>query len=206
MELSSLHHAYLLIGERDSAARFLQDFWKERGIKLAGSPDYFFWSGELFGIDEARDLTSRAAGKAFTERKIFLIAPERITQEAQNALLKTFEDPYEATHFFLVVREEELVLPTLRSRMQTLRVSGVGKEESDARKFISLSLKERLSFAKKFADSEKNLSILLDEILTLLRSSESDPERIAHVYEVRRYSDDRAASARLILEHLSLVL
>lgn len=201
-----MHHAYLLVGDSVAAEKFLHSFWEKEGVKLAGSPDYFPWTGELFGIDEARELTSRAAGKAFTERKVFFISPDRITIEAQNALLKTFEDPYEATHFFLVVREEELVLPTLRSRVHTLRVNGEEKTESDAAKFLSLNLKERLSFAKKFSDSDKNLSVLLDDILMLLRISGEDAEKIAHVYEARRYSDDRAASARLILEHLSLML
>ncbi len=201
-----LHHAYLLIGSRASAEEFLHSFWGEKGIKLTGSPDYFPWSGELFGIDEARELTSRAAGKAFTGKKVFLIAPDRISDEAQNALLKTFEDPYENTHFFLVVREEELILPTLRSRVQILRVEKKGEEENEAKKFLSLSCKDRLSFAKKFADSEKSLSVFLDNLLTLLREGGKPADSIAHVYAARRYSDDRAASARIILEHLSLVL
>ncbi|MCR4279428.1 MAG: hypothetical protein NUV78_01680 [Candidatus Zambryskibacteria bacterium] len=211
----SLHHAYLLVGERSSAEAFLHSFWVENGATLTGSPDYFLFTEELFGIDEARKLTVAAARKAFGERKIFFIAPERVSIEAQNALLKTFEDPYENTHFFLVVREEGLIIPTLRSRMQIMRPAHTGQSSaltSDAEKFLSLGLKERMAFAKKFADADlpagrqgKNLSVFLDELLLLLRAKGST-EPLKKVYEARRYSDDRAASARLILEHLSLVL
>lgn len=201
----SLHHAYLLVGERSSAEAFLHSFWAEKGTTLTGSPDYFLFTEELFGIDEARKLTVSAARKAFGDRKIFFIAPERVSIEAQNALLKTFEDPYENTHFFLVVREEGLIIPTLRSRMQALRVKHP-MFDSGAEKFLSSSIKDRLNFAKKFADNEKNLSVFLDELLLLLRANGSMAEPLKKVYEARRYSDDRSAAPRLILEHLSLVL
>lgn len=203
--MDHIHHAYLLIGERDAALEFLQNFWDERGVKLSGSPDYFPLISEVFGIDEARKLSDSASRKSFTGKKVFFIAPERITLEAQNALLKTFEDPYEETHFFLAVREEELILPTLRSRMQFLKVAGEN-ESDDAKKFLASSYKERLTFAKKFADAEENLSAFLDRLLNHLREKNGSRELLKPVFEARRYSDDRAASARLILEHLALVL
>ncbi|MBX4181480.1 hypothetical protein KW807_01280 [Candidatus Parcubacteria bacterium] len=192
-----LHHAYLLVGGSKEAEEFLHSFWNERGVKLVGSPDFFSYSLPLFGIDDARKLNEQAVRKAFTGQKVFFISPEKILFEAQNALLKTFEDPIEDTHFFLVTRDEELILPTLRSRMMTLRVSG--KDEShDAEKFLNLSIKDRMAFIKKFVDKEENLSIFLDKLLLV---SKSKP-----VYNMRRFSDDRAASPRLILEHLALNL
>jgi len=192
-----MHHAYLLVGGSAEAEEFLHDFWRERGVTLKGSPDFFAWREALFGIEEARKLAEAAAKKAFTGKKIFLVAPERITVEAQNALLKTFEDPYDNTHFFLVAREAELVIPTLRSRMQTLHVKS-SVEGHGAENFLQLSVKERLNFVRKFVDHEKNLSAFLDELLRISRSRK--------VYDVRKWSDDRAASPRLILEHLAVVL
>ncbi|KKW10105.1 MAG: polymerase III protein [Parcubacteria group bacterium GW2011_GWB1_49_7] len=193
-----MHHAYLLIGERNLAEERLHSFWTERGVKLLGSPDFFVFNEPLFGIDEARRLGEAACLKAFGERKIFLLSPEKITLEAQNALLKTFEDPVPDTHFFLVVREEELIIPTLRSRMEILRLANEANEANEARNFLNLSPRDRLTFAAKFADKEKNLSIFLDELLRATKSKE--------VYKMRLYSDDRAASPRLILEHLAVVL
>lgn len=163
-------------------------------MRLLGSPDYFVYKESLFGIDEARGLSVAATKKAFTGRKIFFIAPEKITLEAQNALLKTFEDPVPDTHFFLAVRDTALVLPTLKSRMQVMTLESTD-EVGEAKIFLKLSIKERLNFAKSF---EGNLSEFLDQLLTLKRDKA--------IYEMRLYSDDRAASARLILEHLSLVL
>lgn len=192
------------MGDSASAEAFLFSFCEERGIKLAGSPDYFPFLESLFGIDEARKLSEYAAKKAFTEKKIFFISPEKITVEAQNALLKTFEDPYEDTHFFLAVREEELVLPTLRSRMQMMRVAKDDRSE-EAIKFLKMGVKERMAFIKKFVDEEKNLSLFLDELMLVLRK-EGKHEAVKKIYEVRKYADDRAASRRLILEHLAVSL
>lgn len=202
--MQNLHHAYLVVGGFREAEEFLNNFWEERGVKLAGSPDYFPYTESLFGIEEARKLSAQASKKAFTGQKVFLVTPEKITAEAQNALLKTFEDPYEDTHFFLVVREEELILPTLRSRMQMVRV-GQDEKSDDASKFLKLGIRERLAYVKKFVDAEKNLSVFLDELLLVLRK-EGKHDSVKKIYEVRHYSDDRSASSRLILEHLSLML
>ena len=195
--LNTLHHAYLLVGSRAEAEEKLHAFFKDEGMALTGSPDFFVWKGQTFGVDDARNLSESAVRKAFTARKIFLITPEKITLEAQNALLKTFEDPIPDTHFFLVLRDAELVIPTLRSRMQVLRV-GEETDSSEARKFLGQSPKDRMAFVKKFVDQERNPSPFLDELLML--------ERNRDVYKMRLVSDDRAASARLILEHLAMVL
>lgn len=198
------HHAYILAGGKSEALNYLHKLWEKSGVNLTGSPDFFLWQEELFGIEEARKLTEYSARKAFTGQKVFFIAPEKITVEAQNALLKTFEEPIACTHFFLCVREENLLLPTLRSRMKTIKVGG-SQEKGEAEKFLAMTPKERLSFVKKFVDDERNLSIFLDSLLLVLRDREGK-EGMKKAFEVRSYSDDRSVSARLVLEHLALSL
>lgn len=188
-----MHHAYLLIGSAEEAEKYL----REQGLVVLGSPDFFVFKDDVFGVSDARKLAESAVRKAFTNRKIFLILPRKITREAQNALLKTFEDPIKNTHFFLCVREEGLVLQTLRSRMQIVKLQHSVLQE-EAKKFLKLPIKDRLNFVKKFVDKEEDLSVFLDELLYFLRSRK--------IYNVRKYSNDRSASSRLILEHLALVL
>jgi DNA polymerase III delta prime subunit len=204
--LNNLHHAYLLVGEVSEVEAKLHTFFEAHDAKLVGSPDFFPFKEELFGIEEARELNLQAVRKAFGARKVFLIAPERLTLEAQNALLKTFEEPIPATHFFLVMREERLVLPTLLSRMQVVRVAASADASAEAARFLAMPTTKRLAFAKKFADAEQSLSAFLDELLFLLRSQGNKREAVRQVYEARLVSDDRGAAPRLILEHLSLVL
>ena len=198
IDVLNLHHAYLLVGDQAEAEKLLHSLFKD----LVGSPDYFVMKEATFGIDASRKLGDLALRKAFTEQKIFLIAPEVITPEAQNALLKTFEEPIAHTHFFLLVRDEGVIIPTLRSRMRVLHLSAEGEGSEEARNFSTLSIKERLAFVKKFVDKERNLSTFLDELLLSVKT----PEMKKILYHLRLVSDQRGASARLILEHLSVML
>ncbi|MDO8569218.1 MAG: hypothetical protein Q7R89_00290 [bacterium] len=203
----NLHHANLLIGTPEEAEAYLRSLCDSLDIRLANNPDFIFFKTEIFGIDEARELKLLSTRKAVVSRKIFLITPVRLTLEAQNALLKIFEDPFPDTFFFLAVREEGLIVPTLRSRMQTLQIPkrpSFGSNEAE--EFLSLSLKDRLLFAKDFANEEKNLTIFLDNLLFLLRKRSEMHESMEKVYTIRRSIGDSGIASRLVIEHLSLVL
>lgn len=203
----NLHHANLLVGAPEEAESYLRSLCEVSDIKLANNPDFFAFRMETFGIDEARELKLLSARKAITPKKIFFIAPTRLTLEAQNALLKTFEDPSPNTLFFLAVREDGLIVPTLRSRMQTLRISrDLTFESRDAEVFLSSPIKGRLLFAKSFADEKKNLSVFLDDLLCLLRKQSEMRKSLEKVYHIRHSIGDSIIVSRLVLEHLSLVL
>lgn len=203
----SPHHANLLLGTLEEAESYLHLFCDTLGIELANNPDYFPFRMDVFGIDEARELRLLSSRKALGNEKIFFITPTRLTLEAQNALLKTFEDPTPNTYFFLVVREEGLIVPTLRSRMQIERLhGGVASVDLSAEKFLSLSVRERILFAHKFADEEKSLPIFLDDLLLLLRKELGREQLVAKVYKIRRMIHDSSISSRLVIEHLVLVL
>lgn len=206
VDIDNLHHAYLIPGDEEGDA-LLESIFTQLEVKEAGNPDFFAFRTESFGIDEARDLSDKSMRKAFGIRKFFLISTRRMTTEAQNALLKTLEDPYPDTHFFIRMREEQLLIPTLLSRVHVLRSDAPKLSETgDAEKFLSLSLAQRLMFAKKFADDERALPPFLDSILRVLKSKDSSLEKLDKVFTLRRFADDRSASPRLLLEHLSLVI
>ncbi|MDO8471258.1 MAG: hypothetical protein Q7S49_01475 [bacterium] len=202
-----MHHANLLVGAPEEAESYLRSLCDSLDIKLTNNPDFFAFRTETFGIDEARELRLLSTRKAVAGRKIFFITPMRLTLEAQNALLKTFEDPSPDTLFFLAVREEGLIVPTLRSRMQALRMSrDLTFESRDAEAFLSSSIKGRLLFAKSFADEEKNLSVFLDDLLYLLKKQSGMRKSLEKVYNIKRSIGDSITIPRLVLEHLSLVL
>lgn len=212
--MSLAHHAYLLVGSVAGGEEYLDRVLGEHSIVRRGNPDYFAFQHETFGIDEARELREMALKKAFGSKKIFFISPAAITTEAQNALLKTFEEPISDTHFFLQVFEEGRVLVTLRSRMEVVRVRD-GEASSPAhgqggkfatdntspspKSFLDMQLKDRLTFAKDF---EGNLPEFMDNLFTQIK----DTNVLTRIYPLRRFATDRSASPRLILEHLSLVL
>jgi len=201
-----LHHATLLLGSPTEAESYLRALLKDLDFETKNNPDFVSFRLDTFGIDESRMLSTVAARKALVDRKVVLIIPKLITTEAQNALLKTFEDPFPDTHFFLVSKEEGLILPTLRSRMQIVRLSGERNTDEEAKDFLKLPIKDRLMFAKKFSDEEKSLPDFLDSLLVLLRKEKKEPALLKSIYDIRRFASDTSALPRLVIEHVALLL
>ena len=202
-----MHHAYLLVGNPEEAENFFGNLLVDLGVEKENNPDFFPFLAETFGIDDARKLRELSGRRSFGAKKVFYVRPERFTLEAQNALLKTLEEPTEGTHIFLVVREREVLVPTLLSRLQVLLVGGGGSRDNiEPEAFLKMPLQKRLNFAKKFSDSEASLSAFLDGLLTTLRQGNKPLKQLSEIARLRSFSDGPAASARLILEHLSFVV
>ena len=74
-------------------------------------------------IDQVREAIERAAYRPFEGRRRVVIVDvaDALNGEAQNALLKTLEEPPAASTFILVTSRPDMLLPTVRSRCQRLR-------------------------------------------------------------------------------------
>ena len=89
-------------------------FLESLGIKTSGNPDFCHMSFDSFKIDDARDLKSVEYEKGFgVGKKIFLISANNILLEAQNTLLKIFEEPIKNTHFFIITPNTDVLLKLL---------------------------------------------------------------------------------------------
>ncbi len=99
-----MHHAYYIEGPLSAF-----EAYKEK-IRPFYAREY-----ERFGIDEARELQGIATLKNYAGG-VFLLGIASLTSEAQQAMLKLFEEPQEGTQFVLLV-PHGMLLPTLRSRM-----------------------------------------------------------------------------------------
>lgn len=74
-------------------------------------------------VDQVREAIDRAAYRPFEGRRrvVIIDQADEILVEAQNALLKTLEEPPPASVFVLVTSRPDVLLPTVRSRCQPLR-------------------------------------------------------------------------------------
>jgi DNA polymerase-3 subunit delta' len=63
------------------------------------------------------------------QRVVILDAADEMTPSAANALLKMLEEPPAATTLLLVAHQPARLLPTIRSRCRTLRLSPLGAED-----------------------------------------------------------------------------
>ena len=152
LDSKNLHHACFLVGDTEAIFLKLKNFLEKRvGIKTSGNPD--FWSGKFktLTIDEARAIAELQERKSFVGKslgseaskwrgKIFVIQADFITEEAQNSLLKVFEEPTSGTHFF-IISPQDILLPTLRSRMQIIFHSEMSSTRLD---ILGMKMNERL--------------------------------------------------------------
>ena len=98
------------------------------GVEPSGNPDVYIRQYGQFGIDEARDLSEKASLRAVGQaQRFFLLCVDAMTAEAQNALLKTLEEPPGNAAFIFIHPAPDMLLPTVRSRAQILNL--VGREE-----------------------------------------------------------------------------
>jgi DNA polymerase-3 subunit delta' len=74
-------------------------------------------------VEQVRDIVDRAAYRPFEgkRRAVIVDDADQMVTAAQNALLKTLEEPPAASVFLLVTSRPDMLLPTVRSRCPMLR-------------------------------------------------------------------------------------
>ncbi len=216
-----LHHAYCIVGEREEVTSgLLELFEKELKIETPGNPD--FWRGEFdsLSIDDARQIAEVQNKKAYAVggKKIFLIIANKINREAQNALLKIFEEPTPDTHFFLVMPSSEGLLPTLKSRLFIIQSESENKWEAEAKMFLSATKPKRLVLVKKMTEEISDEKKTKADAISFLNAVESvlkekigklksdDVKVFEELIKFRSYLGDQSPSVKMLLEHLALIL
>ncbi len=82
-------------------------------------------------VDAIRHIESEANFQPYEARsRVFIIDDaDKMNDAASNALLKTLEEPPSTSHIFLITSRPDSLLPTIRSRCQTLRFAPVATDE-----------------------------------------------------------------------------
>lgn len=84
-----------------------------------------------FGVDEVRELIAEVGKKPFEGNKKVIIVHEgnKLTIQAQNALLKTIEEPPSGVFIIILCESLELILDTIKSRCQIYKLTPLSKSE-----------------------------------------------------------------------------
>lgn len=166
---------------------------------------------DSLGIDDARDIRDRAALRGLGAGRVFIIVAHTYTTEAQNALLKTLEEPAADATFVLVVASPETLLSTLRSRVQALTLAHASVASGiDVPGFVAADPAHRIELLKPLtAADERDTGATLAFLGALeheLASRTDSTPAIKALYRTRQYLLDKGALRKPLLESLALAL
>ncbi len=230
LDKKNLHHAYLIEGARDIIVPEIFKFCESINIKTSGNPDFVSISIDNFKINEALELRAMSFDKSFSSsKKIFTIFANTISLDAQNVLLKMFEEPTENSHFFLIVPDINMLLKTVISRFYLIKPENkISDKNIEAKKFIAMPLRDRINFIKELlieeekVDEEEGEIIMTDSArasaLRFLNSLEStlhrnitpknifDTKVFEHFFKVREFLRMPGSSTKSLLESVAMVV
>lgn len=208
-------NVHIAKGDATSLPHIL-DMLAEDGVQVKG-PDVQVREYGTFGIDDALELRERSVLASIVSRRAFIVIADGMTSEAQNALLKTLEEPSGDALFVFIMRSPEILLPTLRSRAQILHI-GFSSEETyvvDPSVFLASQPARRLEMLKplleKGDDDKRDLGSIIHFLAGLERSLEGNIEEqsrtgIEAVYRAQKYLRDRGALVKPLLEQVALLV
>lgn len=167
------------------------------------------------GVDMIRGVQGDVAIKPmYSKRKVYIVEDAaKMTEQAQNCLLKTFEEPPEYVVIILLTANYEALLETVRSRAQHLHFKKythdqvrqaltpiLGKEDAKAGLAIDYA-DGNIGLALELAGSG-DFSRLREQVLTLLPGVERG--KTASMLEFTAFIEENRDSAGLLLDIMLL--
>lgn len=226
-------HAYFLVDESEQGIEKARAFAEGEleGVGK-GNPDIVVLRYTLFSVEESRKLLDIACAAPLTGvRKAIIVCATRFFHEAQNALLKLFEEPPPGVTLILVIPSEGILLPTLRSRLASLtqtRHPSNTTISAEVRQFLAANSTERTKLLEKLVarsrsdkDEEKQQARsdavrLTEDLLRASRHVRKVAKDLQEQRELQLFENDllhflpllytRSAPLKLIFEHLLIVI
>jgi DNA polymerase-3 subunit delta' len=188
-----LHFVFPVTTTKSHTKPVSDDFLKEWREALLDNPymssaRWYKWLGVenkqgMIYTHESNNIIKKLSLKTFEgEYKVMIIwQPERMNPASANKLLKILEEPPQKTLFILVSLQPGMILPTLLSRVQTLRIPPIDSEslfqklkavyempEEDLRNITNIS-SGSFSKAWDFIQSSEERNQYFEEFKTWMR-------------------------------------
>lgn len=133
---NTLSHAHLIAGEDGIGKSKLANILAKLILNGNLEKEYvdiinYKSNKSSFGVDDVRNIIDEVYKKPFEKDKKVIIIYEgnKLTIQAQNALLKTIEEPPAGVHIIILCESLELILDTIKSRCEIYKLTPLTKEE-----------------------------------------------------------------------------
>ena len=219
-ELEKNAHAYILEGEKSITFPVAESF----GKALIKSPaDLILPEHEkpnLFSVEDVRETIAKTVHirPYGSGKKVYIVTDaDKMNVQAQNALLKTIEEPPEYVVIILLAVNAEVFLETILSRCQRLAVYGEGGDDTAGGEGIALLktlLKTRTGLSAreiqnvseelKGLDPASALEYLRQRLRDVLYVKAGQP--VQKLYEPEEFSTTKAFADKLSYEGINRVI
>lgn len=222
---NNFHHAYLIEGNKDEIVNQILQYMESIGINTIGNSDFYHIKEDNIKIDHAKNLKSLTYEKSFSDgKRFFLISTNNILLEAQNTLLKIFEEPILNTVFFVVLPSADTLLKTFVSRFYRIKADpNLDNNLKNAEMFLKMEISGRLSFLKDFIlvkekEGEDSIYLkainFLNALETTLHNKILKEEKykniktdfFEHFFKVREFLRQPGSSAKTLMESIAIIV
>ena len=141
---NTISHSYMFVGIQGIGKKIIaKEFAKNiLCLNTDNNPDFSIIGpdGNSIKIEQIRELQKKIQEKPIiSNNKVYIIDDaDMMTQEAQNCLLKTLEEPPEYATIILIGSNENLFLPTIKSRCMILHFEPISNE--NIKKYLQTAL------------------------------------------------------------------
>lgn len=181
-------------------------------------PDLLYFPDDSkLGIADARKIKEHFSLKPYSAkgRGVVLEDASELTIEAQNALLKTLEEPPAESLLILAAPSDAKLLPTILSRCEIVRLDAKSydtleyhsKYTQDINKLLTSSIEERFEYIEKLKNREEFFHSMLNyfhqNLTSHTRSGGSNIEFLHELLQAEEWAAQNV-NIRAILEYLML--
>ena len=170
---------------------------------------YFPTKNQLLVEDSNKISNESFVRPIFADKKIFIIKDfDKSTEEAQNKLLKIFEEPNENVYYLLSTTNLEKVLPTIRSRCFKIQLGMLSKKQIESQILASCDKPLVLELGKGNLGKTLDLSRQKDlsEILSLAKSIFLDMKSSKQVVSFAGKVLSKKDNFTLLIEIMTILL
>jgi len=197
-----MHHAFLYRGSEPFVFSSFSDFFPEDSA-------ISHWKYTSIGIPEVRLIIREVmlTPVGISNHHVLILETTTLTSEAEQAMLKVFEEPRSGVSLVLVLPPGYQLINTLRSRFHEWLVVSDSEIGDDFMTFKNSSYEERLNLISDKLNKKDNhwVSVMKNGLGTWLSNAE-DKDQIEVLTFVLTNLNQRGASNKLLLEELALTL
>ena len=201
VDKGTLSHAHLIIGPNGIGKSILARIFALKILNKDKDIDYvdiinYRPSKASMGVDEVREIIEEVSKRPYEGDKKVIIIHEgsKLTVQAQNALLKTIEEPPQGVYIILLAESLETLLDTIKSRCQVYKLTPLNNRQmemyintlgrySEEEIRASLAYGEGIPGKAERLLNDSNLSELREVIMSLLKDINYAKEDLVLIYE-----------------------